>query len=542
MGKGRGVDGLGVLAKTLLVVTAFGCASESQPEVVEGVQGFVLDDQGGAVAGAFVTAQFVDGTLSHTVVSDETGRYLIPLSDPEVYELRAKREAGSAYGAGTLLEFNADGVAVEGDVVVSGARADWHTAPARAVLSRLPSGQDKRKLILDCTSCHQFDQIVVGAEDRLKTEDEWRTWAIQMIDPNPNMSPSRDAAETASWLTSHLPPEPGSTTRPELVWPSLPVSADAPRAVVTEYEIPVPEDLPHDVKVDVDGRVLVTGQLTGLMYLLDPSTGEIAMEEVPTEFANPRAIDIDDAGNWYIALGATESIARKDRATGEWDIRFVDMHPHSIQLAPDGAIWYNGHFTRDPERIGRIAFDEEEPRPIVVPSDPMPDGGITMQYGLRLGPDGTVWTTQLMGGRLVRYDPPTGDFRLYDLPTEASGPRRPDVGADGRVWIPEYANNRLAVFDPETETFHEYEMPVPDMLPYVVRVDRTRDLVWIGTSAADALIRFDPSTERFDVFPLPMKGAIIRHLDIDESSGDVWGSYGAYPSRGRNRIVRLRLY
>jgi virginiamycin B lyase len=363
-----------------------------------------------------------------------------------------------------------------------------------------------------------------------------------MIGNDPLMSPSRDAAETTAWLSEHMGPSPGASERPGLEWARLPLGPAASRATITEYEIPVPQDLPHDVKVDIDGRVLITGQLTGVMYLLNPATGEITHERVPTEFANPRAIDIDSAGNWYVALGAPESVARKDRATGEWDIRHVDMHPHSIQLDATGAIWYNGHFSISPERIGRIDFASAEPEPIIVPSDPMPDGGITMQYGLRLSPDGTVWTTQLMGGRLISHDPETAEFRLYDLPTPSSGPRRPDVGPDNRVWVPEYANGRLAVFDPETETFTEYELPARDMLPYVVRVDRTRNLVWLGTSSGDAILRFDPDTEEFDVFSLPMKGAIIRHLDIDERTGDVWGSYGAYPSRGKNRIVRLQIY
>ncbi len=103
-----------------------------------------------------------------------------------------------------------------------------------------------------------------------------------------------------------------------------------------------------------------------------------------------------------------------------------------------------------------------------------------MRYGLRVAPDGTVWTTQLMGGRLVRFDPSTEQFSLYDLPTPNSGPRRPDVDGRGRVWIPEYSGGKLAMFD--------------------------------------------PATGGFEVFPVPTRGALIRHLDIDEANGDVWGS------------------
>ncbi len=515
--------------------------ADGPPRVESGIVGSVVDEEGSPVSGAFVTVVPEGADLSLTVVSDAQGRYALPLTRSGSYRLTAKPSAGASAGAESVVQFAGIGT-VEQDVTVGEPDAVWDRAPARAILSRLPAGEDKRRFILDCTGCHQFDQLVVGvaAEERLKNRDEWLAWATQMINGNLFMSPSRTADATVDWLTRHLGPTPASTARPELAWPATPVTPESARAVVTEYPLLVPQDLPHDVKVDVDGKVLVTGQLTGVMYLLDPETGETTFERLPIEQANPRAIDIDSEGNWFVALGAPESIARKDRASGEWDIRFVDVHPHSIQLDAMGAIWYNGHFSKSPELIGRLHFEDEEPQPIIVPDEPMPDGGITMQYGLRVAPDGTVWTTQLMGGKLIRHDPPTGEFELYPLPTPRSGPRRPDIGADGRVWIPEYANNKLAVFDPTSERFTEWELPLPDMLPYVVRVDRARDRVWIGTSAGDAIVRFDPSTETYEVFPLPMKGVVVRHLDVDERTGDVWGSYGAFPSRDRNRVFRLQ--
>ena len=105
--------------------------------------------------------------------------------------------------------------------------------------------------------------------------------------------------------------------------------------------------------------------------------------------------------------------------------------------------------------------------------------------------------------------------------------------------IPEYAAGSLAMFDPETERFTEYDLPIRDALPYVIRVDRARDRIWIASSPAEIIFRFDPSSHRFDVFPMPTRGALIRHIDIDETAGDVWGSYGAFPSRGVNKVFRL---
>jgi streptogramin lyase len=217
------------------------------------------------------------------------------------------------------------------------------------------------------------------------------------------------------------------------------------------------------------------------------------------------------------------------------------MYGHSLGLGPDGRIWTNGHFTKEPELLAGLDPATGAVTRHEVPTPPLPDGGSTIPYELRMGPDGSVWISQLAGGRLVRFEPESGRFQLFGLPAPFSGPRRMDVDRAGRVWIPEYARNRLARFDPATERFTEWELPVADALPYVVRLDEDRGAVWIGTGAADALLRFDLATGQFTVFPLPTPGALVRHLDVDRRTGAVWLAYGASPSRSPSRVARVEV-
>ncbi len=214
------------------------------------------------------------------------------------------------------------------------------------------------------------------------------------------------------------------------------------------------------------------------------------------------------------------------------------MYPHEAAIDGRGRIWFNGHFTKTPELLGYVDPASCEVRIFEVPVPPMPDGGSTIPYGLRAAPDGTIWMTELVGGRLVRFDPETEAFDLYPLPTPYSGPRRLDIAPDGTVWIPEFATNRLARFDPETETFTEYELPVSDALPYVARV-APNGSVWVGTAGADLVARFDPALETFTLVPLPTPGSLIRHLDIDMRTGEVWGVTGDFPPRSP-RVFRIR--
>lgn len=348
------------------------------------------------------------------------------------------------------------------------------------------------------------------------------------------MSASRDAAKTATWLSTALD-RGGSRGRLEAPGPI----GEPWRAVITEYDLPEAGDLPHDLMVGPDGRIVITGMMTQQMYVLDPASGGI--ETLPIAVGGgPRALDIDEDGVWYVLLGGPPSVARYDPATGEWSSWQTGMYPHSTALDRAGRVWFNGHFRREPEQLGYVDPGSGEVRLYDVPAEPLSDGGATIQYGLRAAPDGTIWTTQLAGNRLIRLDPETGEFRLYALPTSHSGPRRPDIAPDGVVWIPEFSANKLARFDPATEAFEEFDFPIPDALPYVVRVDAVRGTVWIGTAAADVLASFDPETESFTVYPLPTRGALTRHIDIDPVTGDVWAAYGPWPPRGA-KVARLQL-
>jgi streptogramin lyase len=312
-------------------------------------------------------------------------------------------------------------------------------------------------------------------------------------------------------------------------------------ALITEYAIPEPQDLPHDLAVLRDGRVLITGMFTHRMYLLEPGTGEYGFEPIPVANANPRAVEVDQAGDWWVLLGGPRQVARREAVTGAWKFWPIGMYPHSIGLDEAGRVWFNGHFTRQPELIGHVRPADGRVTLDTVPEHPRAASGFgPIPYELRVGPGGLVWVSELAGNRVVSYDPAGDRYRVFEMPGPFSGPRRLDIGAGGEVWIPEYSGNRLARLDAATGGFEEFELPVRDALPYVVRVDAARTRVWIGTGAADMVFLFDPSTRRFTTYPLPTRGAMVRHLDIDPRNGDVWAAYGASPGVP-SKVARLRL-
>ncbi|HEX6432613.1 MAG TPA: hypothetical protein VFZ87_00150 [Gemmatimonadales bacterium] len=400
--------------------------------------------------------------------------------------------------------------------------------PARSSdwLSLLPDGEVKRRFVLDCTGCHQFDEKIAMTKGRARTESEWAEAVSRMLGyagattSFPVIAADRDPKATASWLARQLGGK--QPKRAELNSPG--------KATITEFLVPDPKDLPHDLAVEPSGSVLVTGMFTHRLYRLDPRTTRWSELSIPVADANPRALEQDSLGHSWLVLGQPNRLARMSADT-VWRSFAVGMYPHSLAVSSSGKVWFNGHFTHSPELIGRVDPNQGDVVTYEVPPHPKlgagPGGPIP--YEIRIGPDGKIWGSELQGNRIFGFDPSTEKFDVFALPRSTSGPRRFDVDRHGILWIPAYAANLLVRFEPKTRRFQEIRLPIDDAVPYIVRVDPSSGVLWIGTAAADALLRYDPAGGHFEVYHLPSRGALIRHLSIDPRSGAVWAAYGAVP-------------
>jgi virginiamycin B lyase len=411
-------------------------------------------------------------------------------------------------------------------------------------MSGLPEGQQKRRFAVDCMGCHQMNASLITKDGKPLDREGWVASVNKMLSFSgfktsfPVMSPGRDAKATADWIVQHwdqniLTREGSPTGRDR--------ESEAVAGVVyTEYDLPIPADFPHDVMVDPEGHVLVTGMFTHRMYRLNPETGDITQHEIPVANANPRALDLDKDGRWWVILGMPKKVAAYDPSTEEWKDFPLEMYPHSCVVDGEGRIWYNGHFTREPELLASLDPGTGEITRYEVPSPRGADESWhPVPYGLRMGPDGTVWGTELAGNRLLKLVPERGEVEVFEMPTPDSGPRRLDVAPDGIVWIPEFAVGKLARFDPKTNEFKEYELPDPNSLPYCVRVNRETGRVWLTEAGADAMGMFDPETERFVEYPMPRRPALMRHFDFDYRTNSIWTTYSMSPG-AHPKIVRLQ--
>jgi streptogramin lyase len=408
--------------------------------------------------------------------------------------------------------------------------------PSSSWLGRLPDGVVKRKFILDCTGCHLFDETTALVNGRPRSEAEWAEAVTRMLGyagaktEFPVISADRDARKTAAWLVKNLGPV-------DVASPSPPAGSGAR---ITEFLMPEPKDLPHDIAIEPSGTVLVTGMFTHRLYRVDPVTATVHEIAIPVSGANPRALEIDSLGRPWVVLGAPTKLATMT-ADSQWRSFDVGMYPHSLALGGGGKVWFNGHFTHSPELIGSVDAGSGKIETYEVPAHPTlgrgPGGPIP--YEIRVGPDGRVWGSELLGNRIFAFTPASGKFEIFPLPLPHSGPRRLDVDAKGIVWIPAYSANLLFRLDPRTRQFTQIALPFRDAVPYIIRADPRSGVLWIGTSAADALLRYDPANGKFERYRLPSRGAMIRHLAIDWRRGAVWAAYGASPGIPA-RIARVQ--
>ncbi len=504
-------------------------ASEVRPATVR-LSGVVRKSDGKGLFGVFVTAKLIERGLAKTVLSGDRGRFTVSDLEPGTYRLEAKQ-------VGWLPSVE-ESVVISGDKVIdfSLSRADSLSVqvPSSAWLGLLPEGDEKRRFILDCTGCHQFNRQVVEPGGARRTEGQWRERTEQMLSfagwktNFPIISAGRDADKTAAWLANYLGARGSTVLRVKA--PPLP-QAEATNAVITEFDLPKPFDLPHDLQIDAQGRILITGMFSHVMYTLDPAAGRFTETPIPVQGANPRALDLGADGAWWVLLGGPQKVAKYDAKSSQWQTFDLGMYPHSVGLDREGGVWFNGHFTKNPAVIARLDPQSGAIQRYEIPNSdrPVEESG-PIPYEIRAAPDGTMWGSELAGNRVYSFDRATEQFTTYHMPTPHSGPRRLDIAGDGTVWIPEYAGNALTKLDPRTGRFTRYPYPSADALPYVVRIDRTRGIVWIATAANDAVAVFDPRTERFVEYPLPTRGALIRHIDIDAKSGALWAAYGPAPA------------
>src|ERR1700728_3067403 len=101
-------------------------------------------------------------------------------------------------------------------------------------------------------------------------------------------------------------------------------SGRATHAIITEYDLPEPTRMPHDVIVTADGTVWYDSFAEQILGKLDPVTGKTVEYPLPTlKPASPKgslALRADPDGNLWIGMAYQAAVARFDPKTATFRI------------------------------------------------------------------------------------------------------------------------------------------------------------------------------------------------------------------------------
>ena len=306
----------------LLLLLANPTSAESIDRTIRGT---VRDATGTPIVGAMVSLR--QGTPFHErmVFTQEDGRYQTHLKADIPFSIRVRRIGWRDHHQAEIQPL-ADGAAQTFDITL-----DRETDPA-ALAAQLPSNrwyslllaemdseEHREEFVRQCTYCHQQGS---AATRRIRSDEEWQKVLSLMARMGGVLSAELRAQVPDLWRRAYDPERAVAhlidpSSKEELAPAPLPRVLNA---VVDEWALGHVASMQHDLAVHPDGRVYSVDMMQDKLYRFDPDT------EARDAFQLPDG-GLPIGGIFGAASGPLPPYAN------------AHVGPHSLQVAPDGAIW-----------------------------------------------------------------------------------------------------------------------------------------------------------------------------------------------------------
>ena len=493
--------------------------------------------------GVLVSARKDGSTVTVTVVSDDKGRYSFPADrlEPGHYAI-AIRAIGYKLDGPKAVDLTA-GATATADLKLSTVKNLAPQLSSGEWLDSLP-GEPKQKAFLTmCVGCHTLQRVLTATH----SAEEYEQVFLRMSRYSPGSTPTHpqpllpgprgerpavtgDAAKAAAAYLASLTL--GNADATEYAFKPLPRSKGrATRVIVTEYDLPRKEAMPHDVIVDADGKAWYSDFGSQFVGVLDPKTGKVEDIAIPVlKPDQPKGgldIEFDPKGNVWLSMMYQAGVSRIDRNTHEvraypfpkeWQSASTQASMVSPQHSDvDGKVWTNNQEDHFGYRLDVATGQYEN-----FGQSKDPAGRQIRAYGMPTDLKNNVYqlgfSAQHIGLRKVDEG---GLVRIWSTPSELSRPRRGRVDAQNRLWFAEYGANGIGMFDPETEAIKEWKLPTTWSAPYDVLFTRQQE-VWTGSMLNDQVARLNTKTGEFVEYLLPRTTNIRRVFVVDSGSRPVF--------------------
>jgi virginiamycin B lyase len=499
--------------------------------------GGVSSQEEGAMAGVLVSAKRAGSTITTTVVSDARGRYSFPRNRLEQgqYSIRI-RAAGYELDGPKQAEVTGQKEA-QADLKLRKAQDLAYQLSSGEWLVSMPGTEQQKQFFLNCVACHTLERSVRSrytSNEFVQVIQRMATYAQGSTPLRPQKrldtreySPKQleQMAKQGEFVSSvNL----SSTSRWEYPLKTLPrPSGKATRVVITEYDLPRPEALPHDAMVDSQGSVWYTDFGSQFLGKLDPKTGKIAEYKLPlTKPGAPTGsldLGLDNEGNVWTGMMYQGALAKFDRKTEKFQTWLAPNYKEnpSTRIAMvaatsynvDGKVWVGAddEYQVDLKTGEWHAIDYSKGLP-----KGAPPADRLSSYGVIADSHNNFYGMNLNGEYIIRVDAKTLNVTPYPTPTPNSGPRRGHMDAQDRLWFAEYRGNRIAMLDTKTEKIREWAIPTPWTNPYDTVLDKDGN-AWTGGMTNDHIVRLNTTTGEFTEYLLP-RTTNVRRVNVDNST------------------------
>jgi len=282
---------------------------------------------------------------------------------------------------------------------------------------------------------------------------------------------------------------------------------------------------PHSLVRDDNGVFWITGSLSSTLLSFDPKTHRFETFPIGGDALYPHTIRRDKKGLIWFTLPGSNQVGRFNPKTKKFTIidlpsngfaRWLTdaLFPTLLKISAwfprkNVHMWISHHWYTG---LGRKILN--------------------FPYGIDVNPQtGAVWYSKLYANKIGRIDP--GTLKVKEFDTPMTGPRRLRIDKDGIIWIPSFNEGGLMRFDPQSGKFTSYRLPTLGKgeyeLPYALNIHPDTGQIWITANQSDRILRFDPKSETFVSYPLPTRVTFLRDLIFTED-GKICASNSNLPA------------
>jgi streptogramin lyase len=534
----------------------FSCAgpaiARAQTSSSPALAGQVSSQKESLMEGVLVSAKRDGSTITVTVVTDAQGRYSFPRNrlEPGRYSVRIRaigyeleRPATVDVAAQQTAQLDLKLVDTQ-DLAYQLSNGEW--------LMSMSGTKEQKEGLLGCTQCHTLEPIVRSrytASEFARIAGRMSRYSQGSTRMRPQLRPNTRGAAGApgddmsgAGREGERPVQQSATTRLSEFVSTINLSSSsrwsyplqtlprpkgkATRVIITEYDLPRPETLPHDAVADSAGMIWYADFGSHYLGMLDPKTGKVV--EHPLPITKPGApvgsLDLvfDKQGDIWMGTMFQGSLAKFDRKTQKFQTwgspKFLERDEARIAMVMpsnhdvDGVVWIGGDSEyRVNVKTGEwqaIDYDAGQPKDSLV-------RGLSA-YGVASDSKNNFYGLNLNGTYIIKMDAKTGKITPYATPTPDAGPRRGHMDSEDRLWFAEFRGNKIAMFDTRTEKFQEWPVPTAWTNVYDATSDKA-GYAWAGGMNNDHVVRVNTKTGETTEYLLP-NTTNIRRVNVDNST------------------------